>query len=217
MDNANAKMIENSFDNETYSLMLRFIGHSEIKRLVNQIISAQNELMFKSLAILSEFPGEGKTFFTAALALAYAKYVPGQVLIVNTIPQSKGSEGLLRSVLGVHRPMRRGTDNSSCKVDLITAKNDMRSRWRESPDFLISAHIAKFSNSYDIVFVDTCAMSVADVDCVDPIILAQQVDASILLTSQKSLERSAVKSITTRFKRYGIQPLGSVFNSGALL
>ncbi|MGI6524181.1 MAG: hypothetical protein ACOX2O_02665 [Bdellovibrionota bacterium] len=195
-----------------------FIKRTEIKRLINQILTAQASRNFRSLAILSEYPKEGKTFFTAALALAYARFLPGRVLVVNTVPQSKSGNTLLKSIIGIHLPVRLNKYElgESCRIDLITARSDLMDRRAISPDFQISSYIDKFADSYDIVFVDTCAMSDLNDDLVDPVIVAQHVDASILITSPKSLDRSSVRRVTGKLHRYGIRPLGAVYNAGVM-
>ena len=49
-----------------------FINYSEMKRLTDNVMALQSQKHFHTLAVLSVFPREGKTLFSAALAMAYS-------------------------------------------------------------------------------------------------------------------------------------------------
>lgn len=192
-----------------------FIKHTEVKRLINQIVTAQSHTGFRSLAVLSEYRGEGKTFFVAALALAYARFLPSRVLMVNTVSQPRGGGLFLESILGMHAPeshSRRGLVEPG-RVDLITTRGSEGGPF-DSSDFHVASYIEGLASRYDVVLIDTCAMSEAGKDNVDPIIVAKHADTSVLVTSPRSVDRSTLTQLKRKLRRYGIQPLGTVYNTG---
>ena len=192
-----------------------FIKHTEVKRLINQILSAQAKSGFRSLAVLSEYPGEGKTFFVAALALAYARLLPSRVLVVNTVVQPRSRGLFLESILGMHAPVSRQTRGlvEPGRVDLITTHGDDFGPF-DSSDFHVASYIEGLASRYDVVLVDTCAMSAAEKENIDPIIVAKHADTSVLVTSPRSLDRSSLNRVKRKLRRYGIRPLGTVYNTG---
>ena len=205
--------VEHSKDSGVLRLLSDFVRGTEVKRLINQIINAQNRNNFRSLVVLSEYPSEGKTFFTAALALSYARYLASNVLIVNTIPQQGQGDALLKAVVGRHNSSTLKGANG--RVDLISARMDSAGQF-DSPDFQVAYYIDKFASNYDIVLIDTCAMSMNASEYIDPVIVARYAEASILITSSRSVERSTARKIVQKLNRYGIKPLGTVYNSGAV-
>src|SRR5689334_6815517 len=72
-----------------------FIHYYELKQLAYQFSALQQQKGFHSLSVLSFYPGEGKTLFCAALALAYAEACGSKVLILDTTTfQNKNSLNL---------------------------------------------------------------------------------------------------------------------------
>lgn len=196
-------------------LLNDYIRGTEFKRLINQIIMAQVNNSFRSVAILSEYSREGKTFFAAALALAYAKYLVGRVLIVDTVRQPSNHTLYHRAIRGQYAPdlSHPQTDISPGLIDLLTT-GETETAARGTSDFILCSYIDTIKHRYDLVIVDTCAMAEANKDNVDPIIAARHIDTSILITSSRSVERTVVGSIKNRFEQYNINVLGAVFNRG---
>jgi Mrp family chromosome partitioning ATPase len=204
--------VEHTRNNGVLRLLSEFVRGTEVKRLINQIINAQNRNNFRTLVVLSEFSGEGKTFFTAAMALSYARFLANSVLIVNTIPQQGQGDTLLRAIVGRHSSSTIKGANG--RIDLITARTDGVGKF-DSPDFQVAYYIDRFANNYDLVLIDTCAMSMNDSKYIDPVIVARYAEASVLITSNRSVERTTARRIVQKLNRYGIRPLGTVYNSGA--
>jgi Mrp family chromosome partitioning ATPase len=199
-------------------ILNEYIRGTEFKRLMNQIAVAQSRMDFKSLAVLSEYPGEGRTFFVAAMALAYAKYLPSRVLIVDTASRGSGQLQHFQCVMGMHLPQTMQSKGliEPGVVDLV-AMNEKQAPTADHSDFQIRQYIASLQDRYDLVIVDTCALSSVSRGKIDPVIVAQHVDTSILITSELSLERETLARIKRRLQRYGIEPLGTVFNTGIAL
>jgi len=196
-------------------LLELYIDDTDFKRLINQIAVLQARSNFKSLAILSELPGEGKSFFTAALALAYARHLPSRVLIVDTTSSSRKPSCFFQPILGMHIPRclrSRGLVEPGV-IDLISSFQASEDAGPHS-DLQFGEYISSFSHRYDLILVDTAALSAPSHAEIDPVIVAQHTDSSILLTSHHSLERETLMRLKHKLQRYGIEPLGTVFNVG---
>lgn len=204
------------------SPLFEYVRYTEFKRLLNQLVSLQREKQFKTLAVLSEFPGEGKTFFVAVLALGYAMLLHKKVLIVNTTHQTRNRALYLDRIFGptdsqAHSPTHSPDEPSHAGpqiIDLLTGDNVERES-SESSDFWIGPQINKYRGRYDLILFDTCALSRANKNNIDPVIIAKYTDASILVTSYESVSRDVLGRLKGQFQQWQIQLLGTVFNSGA--
>ena len=85
----------------------------------------------------------------------------------------------------------------------------------ESSDFQIGTYVNYLSAKYDLVILDTCAITDSDINNVDPIIIAKEVDTSILVTSEKSMSKDSILTIKQEFDQYGIPLLGNVYHKAA--
>lgn len=203
------------------SPLLRFTQYTEFKRLLDQVASSLAREGQKSVAILSELPQEGKTFFVSALALGYATLLGKTVLIVNT--QGPGVDPWIRNqsdhkalVHGVPTLPKSegGTSNRLWKpIDIISPHLD--EELSQSSDFQIGQYINAARERYDIILADTCALSSANRNNVDPIVIARHVDTSVLLTSRLSLNRKTITDTQSRLKQWNIKLTGVIHNSGA--
>src|SRR5262249_32886032 len=64
---------------------LKEVAHyAEVKRIADHLLLLQRQKQFRSLAVLSLFPGEGKTLFTALMAMAYTQANHNRVLALDT-------------------------------------------------------------------------------------------------------------------------------------
>jgi len=116
-----------TFEAETMGGYLRL---PEIKRLVHRIASTQNEDPYKSLVILSEYPGEGRSFLVSLLALAYASILKSRVLILDTVSQTRESSfhssSVIRDSSLAQEPPGNREDDSQLRgitgVDLIATR-----------------------------------------------------------------------------------------------
>jgi len=230
--------------NKIREILLDYIRHPEFKRLLNQILMAQQEQKFVSMAILSEFPQEGRTFFISALALGYATYLDKKVLIMDTISQTKDESFYFGHILGEESDSIFSYDNDSDSkggvVDLIATKNLCRrvklehegesldvlkgdsllsyseKDLYENVDFRIRDFINSLKKSYDLILLDTCPLSRASKFHLDPMILAKQAETSILLTSPQSVNRRRLSTIRNELKSSQVKILGTIFNDGVV-
>lgn len=218
---------DDSRDIPNKNVLFEYIRLPEFKRLLNQIVHAQANQKFKSCAVLSEFPGEGKSFFVSVLALGYASFLRKRVLIMDTISQTRNDSLYSERLLGRGQFGMNGEFSGS--IDLITS-NGLRQQIQQhcerldpsfedqgfdTADFQIGPFVDLIKDAYDLILLDTCAMRGATKNHLDPIILAKQANTSILITSQASLEQKIVRGINDKLKWSHVQLLGTIFNSGA--
>jgi len=98
-------------------------------------------------------------------------------------------------------------------IDLVCTNQGSANSAAQS-DFQIGQYLSSFADRYDLMIVDTTALAANCKDKTDPIIVAQNVDVSILLASSYSLDKEILSGIKRKLQRYGIEPLGIVFNAG---
>src|SRR5260221_8895601 len=100
------------------SRLQEFIRNPELKHLAYQIAALQQEKMFHSLAVLSVFPGEGKTLFCAAIAMAYAETCRTKVLLVDTATTRSKNSLILKQCFNGSTPL----------VEVVTV-DELRKGW----------------------------------------------------------------------------------------
>ncbi len=220
--------------------LLDYIRFPEFKRLLSQIHSLQEDRGIKSLAVLSEFPGEGKTFFVSVLALGYAAYLDKRVLIMDTISQTRDESFYFGRVLGRDGASFNTKMSAHCSglIDLIATKSLCRQIRQKknkgsgesskgqmpalvgenveygNSDFRIGAFIDSLKYTYDVILLDTCALRTANKSTFDPIILARQAHASLLITSNTSLQHEHQLSRRKELAKNQLGLIGTVYNSG---
>jgi hypothetical protein len=116
-------------------------------------------------------------------------------------------------------------------IDLITTRN-CRARLKGSDsaggagqdelidfgentaDFQLRSLIECFRDDYDLILFDTCALDASSRDTIDPVILAGQTDASILLTSRATNNREVLNSAKRVLAENEVKLMAMVYNSG---
>ncbi len=201
---------------ELQNPLFEYVRYTEFKRILGQIALNLDRDGYNSIAVLSEFPGEGRTFFVSALALGYALLLGRKVLVVNTATQSQYRSLFHQRVFsaapdGPSSPP--GESPVRPTIDLISPFDGEQQALPISSDFKLGQYIKGLKNVYDLVLYDTCALSVSNKNNVDPIVIARQADSSILLTSDRSTSRDSMALIGERFKQWNIRLMGAVHNS----
>ncbi|RMG39727.1 MAG: tyrosine-protein kinase family protein [Candidatus Dadabacteria bacterium] len=198
--------------NHLLNVLSDYIKESSFKRLLNQIVTAQASDNFVTVAVLSELAGEGRSFFISALALAYMRYLDGQVLIVDATNQTKRRSLFLECVLAEKRTNKGGL----ARVDLITTRS-LENVDHDSVDFQLGAFISDLKPQYELILVDTVPLAYEGRDCIDPFIVARHADRAILLTSPASIRQDNLRKTVRDLERCRIKLLGTAFNNGAPL
>ncbi len=212
------------------SLLDAYIRQPNFKRMLSRVSAAQDEMNFRSIAVLSEYAGEGKTLFISALALGYALYLRRRVLIMDTVHQTADESFYFQSLMRFEEEStagrRRGNsyqDAPQGGLDLLTTRTiDLQihgsigerrgARRYEVSDFFIGDFLRKQCERYDIVLVDTCALSRVNASHMDPVVLATQTDRVILLLSPKSLESRVIAGLRKTLADKRINVLGAMVN-----
>lgn len=190
-----------------------YIRYPQFKRILNQIASHQAATGAKSIAIMSCESGEGKSFFCSALALAYARYLNSQVLLIDSNRHESLRSPYLAVVKGDYSSQLPSQEmhSDSAFVDL-TSVSDIERDYHEHSDFYFSPYINSVKSNYDLVLVDTGSTSDVTNSAVDPMIIASQVDAVVLINSPRSLDKKIIEKFNKDLKNCGASILGTVFN-----
>ena len=193
-----------------------YIESSGFKRVFNQILSAQLGSGMRTLAVLSQRPREGKTFIVANLALAFASFLNFRVLVVETTgagesffvsaPSQVSSDGAVE-FRGEVEPVERAG-----RIDVLTM-SALRNGLRDGAEFQIRGALAEFDAHYDVILLDTCALDAPDPQSLEPLVIAHQADAALLVSSPFSMDRpwNREQQLSLRSQT---RLLGVVFNSG---
>ncbi len=219
------------------SVLFDYIRFPACKRLVNSILRAQADTQSKSIAVLSPFPVEGKSVLISSVALGYMLLLGKRVLIMDTVSQSCDESFYFREVSEQRSHAALPPKKRLGCIDLITTKNLSRRALMQSHKETVSAcdpdmpiayepkmhfdsadfHVNPFVNSlkefYDLILMDTCALSEASKDTFDPLILAEHADTSLIFMSHDTLNRRTLSSLSRELKRQRIVPLGIVVDS----
>lgn len=215
-----------------HHLLDDYISQPGFKRTLGRIAATQAESGFRSLAILSERSGEGKTLFVSALALGYVLYLRKRVLIMDTVHQTADESFYFQSLLQFDdRPEstpRRGPLSAEAArgcLDLLTTRainlqihgtiggrETARRTRHDASDFMIGEFLKRQYANYDLVLIDTCAMRDVGRDNLDPIVLATQTDRVIVLMSRRSMDAGTAQRLRELGQDIRIRLLGAMIN-----
>jgi hypothetical protein len=212
-----------------------FIRYAEVKHIAYNVIALQEQKMFRSLAVLSFFPGEGKTLFCAAMAMAYVEASNNKAAVIDTTNfQNKKSLSLgdcfegfspqleLLSLEGLRRASRSaplsaekraaGDKMSVIEPDIMSAP------WAGPPvsvenDFsLVRRATEDNAKQFRLVLMDTVPLSVRNRGNIDPLLVARTCDASVLIVSRKFLDSGNMNNSLKILEDPSIHLLGMISN-----
>jgi Mrp family chromosome partitioning ATPase len=185
-----------------------YLSYTECKRLLNQMLVSQQQQGFKTVAVLSNFPREGKSFFVLSLALGYATLLGKRVLVVDVVNQTSDRMLFRETLVGEERSDHRVT----CGLVELISTRSKDGRRAEATDFQIGPYIDSVKDFFDLVLFDTCALQGATKENIDPVIIARSADISVLITSPKSIGGDIISRTKESLTRWDIKLLGMVFN-----
>jgi Mrp family chromosome partitioning ATPase len=200
-----------------------YTSQPKIKRLISSIILKQGETNFKSVAILSELPREGRSFITSLVAFCYAQMYQKRVIIIDLSNPNKTNSWNFVNLISANdlNNIKEDNPNSYCihllvakpQPDLIN-KNISTTTINESCTQLdlLKITLDSLKPSYDLILLDTNAMSDNKTDKPDSINSAKMADRSILVLSEKTLTREKLIQIKSRIVSAGIEVLGTIHN-----
>lgn len=210
-----------------------FAQYSEIKQLAFRIKSLQAQKRFQSLAVLSYFAGEGKTLLCAALALAYADISRNQVCIIDTTTRYiEGSLRLPECLVATERrvaimtmeDLRTGKANIAREGPAAAGKSPVvhspevvsgippQAVDGRAPDATLFRAMSEEGKTHGLVLIDTVSLNSKNRGNVDPLGIARQSDAAILVVSRKLLNSSEVEQCMTIVRDHELHLMGVVAN-----
>jgi Mrp family chromosome partitioning ATPase len=223
--------------NNTIHRIGEFVRYSELKQLAYNTVALQQEKRFHSLTVLSFFPGEGKTLFCAALAMAYVEACRARVLVLDTTTiQNKRSlmlrdcfdgstpqvdvitlEDLRKESVNLRVPMANGTyANAGSTVGPEIVDGSPEDNWsgRESDFSLIKRLTEDRSKNYGLVLLDTAALHAKNRSNIDPLLVARLSGASVLVVSRQLLESPGLVSSLKVVQDPTLKLIGIASNEG---
>ena len=195
------------------SLLRKYQREHSIKRLVDIIARKKIELEFQSIAILSLTPGEGRSFFTAVLASSLAEYLAARVLVVDASgrPHHVGMLSVLEYNQEQLTAERHGTEQrGSCKVVTVA---ELFGSENPEHEFRVGEIIRRAQRGYDLTLVDTQALRAVNTDGFDAALVAQQVDATLAVLSDKTDGSDGLDALKERLESITTPCIGCVVNS----
>jgi Mrp family chromosome partitioning ATPase len=213
-----------------------FIRYSEVKHLLYKVIDLQHDRRtdFRSLAVLSAFPGEGKTLFCAALAMAYVDSCRSKILVVDTTTFHHPHSLALRQCIDPDHPQidfMSLTEGSNGRNQLNSTPADASETRDLAPeperggdgDFAVSMvlesehslirRVAKDrAKQYGLVLLDTAALIARNKNNIDPSLVARLSDASVLIAGRTLLNAPQLDDQLKFLKDPDLHLIGVVSN-----
>jgi len=209
--------------------------YSELKRLVYNIVSQQQQKRFRSLAVLSAFPMEGKTLFCAAMAMAYVETCRTNVLVVDATtyhhPKSLILKDCLDPTLGQIEFLSLADERSktngfhpvpmdahltrqqnSFDTELVKENGTYVSFVKDSDHALIRKIAEVDGKPYGLVLLDTVSLMASNKNNIDPLLVAHLTDASVLIVSPKLLNSPDLRTTLKVIDNPALHLIGIVSN-----
>jgi hypothetical protein len=198
------------------------VHYSEVKRLAYNIVAQQQQKRFRSLAVLSCFPMEGKTLFCAAMAMAYVDACRSNVLVVDATTYHNPTSLTLKDCLDPsfsqinylsladrRRPER---PRSSVEVEVVENGNVSVSLVKESDHALIRKVAEEGVGNYGLVLLDTVSLMAQNKNNIDSLLVARLTEASVLIASPKLLNAPNFNACLKMIEDPALHLLGMVSN-----
>lgn len=205
-------------DTNSLAALRDFIQFAEMKQVLDHVLLLRNHRKLSTVAIVSEAPREGKTFFAAALALAWGEMVGKKVLLVDTSTFTGPWSLELLSILECDeakatrgQPVRTLSKNVHV-LQLKDWKNDEGAGFAE---YQLDRFIQAQKEQFDLVIFDTCALSATNRNNFDPVSISRRCDGALLVISQREARGGGMVTLKDRMDRERLPVLGVVKNSGA--
>lgn len=202
-------------DPSSATFLNEYINYSEIKQAIDNIHTQVKDQNIKTLAVLSEFNEEGKSFFTAALCIAYSRFYNEKILLIDT----STVKNIFRSFIKTD-----GKENKDSIIKKTVFANfdivNIRDFPRQNGDiseYQIDIMAKEFSDDYDLVVIDTTAFASRNRNNAHPIVIAKRCDSSILVVSEISSSKKELDRYQLSLKESQVKLLGVIYNEGAHL
>lgn len=229
------KSFSTSSDVVKAKCLQEFVTYAELKQMAYNVAALQQQKMFHSLAVLSYFPGEGKSLFCAALALAYADVSRSKVLIVDTSTFHNegslvlgqclnGSQPLvevksleeLRNGFNRPNPSFRPEKGPVLEPEIVHDRHPTLSAPVENDFHLLKKVAHEGTKEYGLVLLDTAPLNAKNKSNVDPLLIARLSQASVLVVSRPFLQSRNVNSYLKTLEDPTLHLLGIISNEAFL-
>lgn len=203
------KPVSSLFDKPvpTYHYIKDYVLYAEFKRTLDRIHSVCLEKNIRSLSVMSLVPEEGKTFLSICLATGFAELLSKKVLLVDAgNPEAKLCvEDYYPSSEDDHYDQVPMVVGLSEGVDLFRLANFKPTNYK-AQEYRVQDILAEYSQKYDLVIFDSAALKLTNRGNFDPWIIANRTDASLLVTSRKSIDLINPQNLDglTRVKLIGV-------------
>ncbi|MDR3607103.1 MAG: hypothetical protein P4M08_06970 [Oligoflexia bacterium] len=195
--------------------LLNYIQYSETKDLLDRLLMLQENAKFKSVVVLSELSGEGKTFVTAALALAYTERLKKRVLVVDTAtPRPAGAANPGRPSPDLLNELLERSET----VDVISLRAwSGLKKGGDAAEYQLKALFSQVAAQYGLVLVDTSSLARKNRNNLDPSVIARQCDAAVLVSSKIEFAVNVSLENRKRMEASGIKLIGMIYNRGGAI
>jgi Mrp family chromosome partitioning ATPase len=180
-----------------------------MKHLLDRLLMLQEEDKFTSVAVLSELNDEGKTFVTAALALAYTDRLKKRVLVVDTStpPPAKAGESAPAGQVGQLHELLDKVDT----VDVITFREwSGLAKGQDADEYQLKILLSQVG--YGLILVDTCALMRRNRNNLDPAVIGRQCDAAVLVSAGTEVSDEISDENRKRLITSGVNLVGMIHN-----
>jgi Mrp family chromosome partitioning ATPase len=205
-------------DTNVLQQVTEFVHYAEFKRILDRVVNAHLQDKVKSIAILSELPGEGKTLLTAALAVGLSELLNSKILVIDTqtfaAPNSLTLDRALETdeLPSAAKPTQK---TLLVKADLLPMSRQQNKSKDGIVEYKINDLIQEYSSRYDLLLFDTSALSAKNRNNIDPWVIARHVDTNILVVGDETLKKNMSPSFNERRLSDKLKICGLIYNEGA--
>lgn len=209
------------------------IQYAELRHLAQSIALLQREKAFRSLAVLSVLPSEGKTLLCASLAMAYAEQISSDVLVIDAGTVLNSRSLSLKDCLDPlpphidFRSLEEIRQNGGAATlaegngqeeqqeylpSVVSERTLIPPRQSENDSALIQNAVEQNGKSYGLILVDTVPLTAKNRKNFDPYLVARTAEASILLVSPRLLNNSDLRKHLKALEDPTLHLIGVVAN-----
>jgi Mrp family chromosome partitioning ATPase len=191
---------------ETRGAVQKMLQYMEMRRCIDRIFDRVDSP--RIVAVTSLVPGEGKTTFCLAAAWSLAERLGRKVLVVDTANLVRSKSTILSEVCGVEmdRPFEvqkvQGGPASMSYTWIPPSMGSTRT---------LKAQIERLSADFDVVIMDTVALSISSRLENDPLEMASVANAMVLVRGETRIELDANVKLE-ELQNAGVRVLGIVAN-----
>ena len=152
----------------------------------------------------------------AALALAYSERLNKKVLVIDTSSASMEMPMPAKDLKRNHLLTELLEDTT--RVELLMMRDWARlKRNPNSDEYQLNELLKEVDGDYSLILVDTSSLARRNKNNFDPIVIARQCDASILVSGQAKAREQLSTDHRKRIHDSGIKLLGLIYNQGKML